>query len=212
MVALNPADYDLIAKVLEDYYLNATIYLSTGGVEIEISTNQKIIDQEEFENKICQLLYDEIFNEDDLDGNQLEISFSLEESKIVCEGYCNSVSYHDTSELIDGNEEFKKVITENVMANSEYFQLDISEIGFELDAVKFDVVFDVTNFREFEVYYYGDLVTLEDEYKEKLKNEVKSFFINESYPLEKVSVEFTNWDSTFEINSWSGILVEFIKE
>lgn len=211
MIVLKAEDYEFISRILKDYYLNITIDLSSGGMEISINSNQKIIDSEEFEEKIETLIYDDILSGDDFDGDQIELSFKLEESSIICNIDCSSVSFHSTTELIEDNLEFINVITKNIEENSEYFQLDISDIGFEVNAVSFTIIYDDNGFHEFEVYYYDDLVTLDEVYKEKLKKDFIKFFTNEGYLSEGVTVEIFR-DADFEINYLKSSTIEFVKE
>ena len=142
----------------------------------------------------------EFLSKGGLYAEEIELEFLFVDSKLLCKiNSLNTIS-HGLNEFFESNQELQGLIIEAT---------GISDTAFE--NVRFNLQYADNSFSQFEVYYDGELVTLNNEIVFTFKNHFEEFFKVNHYCVN----QFSAWSFEFEdivfLSCAKSSIVELVK-
>ena len=204
MVKVGKELHELIFKILQNHEFKVDYFLSGSHVDIEINSNHTIFEHENLKSLLREFWHEsswvEFLSKGGLFAEEIELEFLSVNSKLFCQiNSLNTIS-QGLNEFFESNQELQGLIIEAT---------GISEKDFE--NVRFNLQYADNSFSQFEVYYDGELVTLNDEVVFTFKNHFEEFFKDNHYCVN----QFSAWSFEFEdivfLSCSKSSIVELVK-
>lgn len=206
MVKVGNEFYELLFKILQNHEFKVDYFLSGTDVDIEINSNQTIFEYENLKSHLREFWHEsswiEFLSKGGLFAEEIELEFLSVDSKLLCQiNSLNTIS-HGLNEFFELNQELQGLIIEAT---------GISEKDFDFENVKFNLQYADNCFSQFEVYYDGELVTINDEVVFTFKNHFEEFFKNNHYCVNQLSAWSFEFEDIVYLSCSKSSIVELVK-
>ena len=204
MVKVGKELHELLFKILQNHEFKVDYFLSGSHVDIEINSNHTIFEYENLKSLLREFWHEsswvEFLSKGGFFAEEIELEFFSVDSKLVCHVNSLNTISHGLNEFFESNQELQGLIIDAT---------GIPDTAFE--NVRFNLQYADNSFSQFEVYYNGELVTLNNEVIFTFKNHFEEFFKDNHYCVN----QFSAWSFEFEdivfLSCSKSSIVELVK-